>query len=294
MGEVLLTGVVVIAFSMVATLVFSLDAPVDCPHVAVEKWGRAPTDTLYIRHCGGDILDTEDLKIMVSIDESSYVYSGADVSGNLNKSVWDLGDVIAINTKNEWGVPLSKGDSVFVYLVDMDSKQVVRKVKVPVNGGGSGGWVSPSEMLDSAGSSNLTAVLKEGDGNVTHYLVPKKGTSGVNGTGEVFFFDIDMADYDFRLDEPVSNVTLKLVYETHDDSFFYIQLRVFDAYPPPGEWYNESFMPESSSSRTYVTNLSDCINTTEDLEGLKIKIVAVGNAASNKEVNVDYIAVSFE
>jgi FlaG/FlaF family flagellin (archaellin) len=293
-GDVLLIGIVVIVVSMLGTMVFSLDRPVDSPHVAVEKWARAPTDTIYIRHCGGDAIDVDDLKIMVNINGSSYVYSQENVSGCLNKSFWELGDVITINTNDEWSVPLKKGDPVFLHLVDMDSKQVFRQVKVIPGGGSFGGWLPPAQMSDSAGSSNITDVIKENDGNHTHYVVPQKNTSEVAGTGEKFDFGINLADYDYRIGEPVSNVKLRLVYETHDNSFLYIQLWVFDAYPFPGQWYVKSPMNESSSPVIYVTNLSDRINTVEDIEGFKVRIEGVGNAASSKEINVDYIAVSFE
>ncbi|HEX2956437.1 MAG TPA: type IV pilin N-terminal domain-containing protein [Chitinispirillaceae bacterium] len=294
-GEVLLTCIAVIVAGVFSTVVFSLDRPVDSPHVVVEKWARAPTDIIYIRHCGGDVVDTDELKIIASIDGSSYEYSPTNVSSSLNKSIWELGDTIAINASDKWGVSLTKGDPVYLHMVDTDSKQVFRKVKVIPGGGSSGGWIPPAQVYEnSAGSSNITDVIKEGDGNHTHYLVLKKNTPGENDTHELFTFGVNMADYDYRLGEPVSNVKLKIVYETHDNSFLYIRLKIFDAYPL-GEWYiEESQMNESSSPVVFERDLTSRINTIEDIERLKVKIEAVGNAASAKEVNIDYIAVSFE
>lgn len=296
-GDVLLIGIVVIVFGMLATMVFSLERPVDSPHVAVEKWARAPTDTIYIRHCGGDVIDVDDLKIMVNINGSSYVYSQENVSGCLNKSFWDLGDVITINTNDEWGVPLKKGDPVFLHFVDMDSKQVFRQVKVIPGGGSFGDWLPPALIDDD--SSNITDVIKENDLKYTTYKVPKKDKNEtfLFDTGEQFDFGINLADYDYRIGEPVSNVKLKIVYSTHDNSFLGIKLKVYDAYPSPGWYYENETMSEANKIWvTYVTDVSDHINTTQDVEGLRIRFEAVGNAATGaeKEINVDYIAVSFE
>lgn len=295
MGEVLLASIAVIIAGMFSTMVFSLDRPVDSPHVAVEKWARAPTDIIYIRHCGGDVIDTDYMKIIASIDGSSYVYSPDDVFSNLNKSTWDVGDVITINVSDKWGASLTKGDPVYLSLVDMDSKQVFRQAKVIPGGGGSGGWLPPAQVDDSSGPLNSTDVMKEGDGKHTNYVVPQKNTPEVNGTGEVFSFGINMADYDYRIDESVSNVTLRFVYSTHDSSFEYIELWIFDAYPSPGQWYMKSSLSETNKlPKIYVMNLSDRINTVEDVEGLKVRIKGVGNAASAKEINVDYMAIYFE
>jgi hypothetical protein len=299
-GDVLLIGIVVIVFGMLATMVFSLDRPVDSPHVAVEKWARAPTDTIYIRHCGGDVIDVDDLKIMVYINGSSYVYSQADVSGCLNKNFWDLGDVITINTNDKWGVPLKKGYPVFLHLVDMGSKQVFRQVEVIPGGGSFGDWLPPARVDENSGFSNITDVIKENDSKSTTYIVPKKNkdTNFSFDTGEEFDFGINMADYDYRIGEPVSNVKLKIVYKTHDQSFLGIKLKIYDAYPSPGEWYyeNETMSETNKNWVTYVTNISDHMNTTQDVEGLRVRLEAVGNAAigAEKELNVDYIAVSFE
>jgi FlaG/FlaF family flagellin (archaellin) len=302
MGEVLLTGIAVIMFSMLATMVFSLDGPVDSPHVAVETWARAPTDTISIRHCGGDVIDTDELKIIVSIEGSSYVYSQADLSECLNNSFWELGDVITINTNDKWSVSLTKGSPVYMYLVDTDSKQVFRRVTVIPGGGGSGGWLTPAWVIDDdldGDNSNFTDILVEGDGSYTQYSVAKRNKTDPYScdTNEEFLFDINMADYDYRLDEQVTNVKLKLVYKPHDNSFLGIRLNISDSYPLPGEWYIENGnLTDSNDWNTYVTDLSDRINTAEDVEGLRVRLEAVGNAADAavKEINVDYIAVSFE
>ncbi len=305
----LLVSIAVIMLSMLATLLFSLDKPVDCPHVAVEKWARAPTDNIYIRHCGGDVIDVEDLKIIVFIDDSRYICSPEDVYSNLNKSFWELGDVITINTNDEWSVNLGSGDSVSLYLVDMDSKQVFRKVEVPVGGGCFSGWVCPGDVYEtSPGSySDIESIFQEeraspenNPENCTHYRIPKEGTKDdpVFTTWEEFVFFIDMNNkYDFILGEPISNVTLNVVYQTHDSSDLNIRLMVFDSYPPVGEWYceNATLPFYKDGWGTYTADLSDRINVTEDLEGLRVRIQASSTAAaaSEKELNVDYMAISF-
>jgi FlaG/FlaF family flagellin (archaellin) len=108
-----------------------MDKPVDSTHLGVEEWVDAPSDIIYLRHAGGEPIDTKDLKINVNIDGKTYVYPSANISANLGgKSFWELADVIEINTSKEWGVSVPDEDDLVVKLVDTESREVLPKCRI--------------------------------------------------------------------------------------------------------------------------------------------------------------------
>lgn len=126
MGDVLITGVFVLSLTSLFIIVNSIDKPVDSTHLSVEEWIDIPSNTIYLRHIGGEPIDTKDLNIKVNIFGTDNVYSSADISENLGgKSFWELSDVIEINTSEEWGISIPDEDSVDVKLINLASKEVL-------------------------------------------------------------------------------------------------------------------------------------------------------------------------
>ncbi len=131
LGEILITGVFVLSLGSIFVFVNSMDKPVDSTHLGVEEWVDAPSDIIYLRHAGGEPIDTKDLKINVNIDGKTYVYPSANISANLGgKSFWELSDVIEINTSKEWGVSVPDEDDLVVKLVDTESREVLPKCRI--------------------------------------------------------------------------------------------------------------------------------------------------------------------
>lgn len=149
LGEVLITGVFVLSLGSLFVFVNSIDTPVDSTHLSVEEWIDTPSNTIYLRHVGGESIDTKDLNINVIICGTDHVYSSADISENLGKSFWELSDVIEINTSKEWGISIPEENDVIVKLINLDSKEILNpKYRIS-----SSPKPSPSIDLDVVGNS---------------------------------------------------------------------------------------------------------------------------------------------
>ncbi len=74
-GVVLLVGIVVIMISAIGAYVFSLDGPNDVPHTRIQEWLDKSTDTIYLKHSGGEFLYTENCEIVLNYNGEKYVYS---------------------------------------------------------------------------------------------------------------------------------------------------------------------------------------------------------------------------
>lgn len=128
---VFLSGLAVFAFISTSAILVFLVFPAVAPHVSVEEEVDVFSDTIYLRHCGGEPVDAKDLEIDVSINGKSYVYSSADVSENLGgKDKWELSDVIEINTNDKWGFSIANDEDVVVKLIDLDSRTLLPKIRV--------------------------------------------------------------------------------------------------------------------------------------------------------------------
>ncbi len=131
LGEVLISGIFVIALGSLFVFISSSDKPVDSKHLLAEEWVDAPSDTISLRHTGGEPIDTKDLKINVQINGTNYVYSSSNISENLGgKGVWEMVDVIQINTSKEWGAGIENEKDVDVKLIDTASKEVLPKYRI--------------------------------------------------------------------------------------------------------------------------------------------------------------------
>lgn len=129
-GEVLLTSIAVILVSSIAIFISTYDGAANVPHTQVREWMNAGTDTIYLEHSGGEFLETEAFEIVVNINEQKYIYSSASIYSNLNRSNWQLGDRIEINTSREWGVDIKDEDEIKVFLIDTPSKRIIQYLTV--------------------------------------------------------------------------------------------------------------------------------------------------------------------
>ena len=126
LGEILITGIVVLSLGLLFVVVNSVDTPVDSTHLAVEEWIDTSSNTIYLRHVGGEPIDTKDLTINVNIGGTNHMYPSTKISENLGgKSSWGLSDVIEINTSKEWGLSISDEKDVIVKLINSDSKEIL-------------------------------------------------------------------------------------------------------------------------------------------------------------------------
>lgn len=129
-GEILLTTIAVLLVSSIAIFIATYDGATDVPHTQVREWMNAGRDTIYLEHSGGEFLETDTFEIVVNINGQKYTYPSSSIYSNLNKSSWQLGDRIEINTSSEWGVEVREGDEIKVFLIDIPSKQTIQYLTI--------------------------------------------------------------------------------------------------------------------------------------------------------------------
>ena len=149
LGEVLITGIFVLSLSSLFVIVNSINTPVASTHITVEEWIDTSSDTIYLRHVGGEPIDTKDLTINVNIGGTNHMYPSANISESLGgKSSWGLSDVIEINTSKEWGISIPDENDVIVKLINSDSREVIPKYRIS-----SSPEATPSIDLNVVGNS---------------------------------------------------------------------------------------------------------------------------------------------
>lgn len=325
MGVVLLTGIVIIMLSVLSVSVFSMKGPDDIPHVNVQEIMDTSNDTIYLKHDGGEPISTEDAKIIVNINNRGYEFNSSQIYESLgNSSVWKIGDIIEINTRDIWGVDLKNKDKVELFLVDVPSNELIQKCTltnvlqkkpklaialVPmgditdtsVSGKNKKGY-GEKRQVSSENSESDEYKKDNEDKNCTSYYPP---TNVINTSiYQEFIFGIKPAAYGIRPGDTFCNVTLIIVYYTHDSSGkdnknCAIKLKYYDIDEyGNGGWvyYNGSLPAHNSDFEPEYINLTGCINTLEDLANFKVRIEASteANANSEKELNIDYIGLWVE
>ncbi|MDD3042626.1 MAG: type IV pilin N-terminal domain-containing protein [Methanosarcinaceae archaeon] len=130
-AQVLMTCILVIMCSLIAAFVFANSSPSETFHIKPEDWVDLTSDTIYIKHTGGEKLATGDMEIAVYINGTRYEYSPTEISTNLGeKRAWELADVIEINTSEAWGRELTENDSIEVLLINHRTREVLQGIRV--------------------------------------------------------------------------------------------------------------------------------------------------------------------
>jgi FlaG/FlaF family flagellin (archaellin) len=290
LGEMLMTTIAVILLSSIAVSIFSYGGPADVPHIQVKEWMDTQTDTIYMEHSGGEFIDTDSLEILVNINNNRHTYSSSQIYTNLgNRSIWELGDTIEIDTWGEWGVDIKEGDEISVYLIDTPSKEIIQNLKLSSEDDVDSNWITPQgSAVDTSqgGSAGLFDVYQKSDGFNTTYHPP--ATADFNKYEE-FDFGLNAALWGAWPIDNITSVTLRLVYSGNNNSCEKIKLKVWNE--SSGNWYEES-LPEHDYFRAYSTDLSAYITNTTELANLKVRLVATGNAGvSTENLHVDYMAL---
>ncbi|MPN44295.1 hypothetical protein SDC9_191857 [bioreactor metagenome] len=105
-------------------------------------------------------------------------------------------------------------------------------------------------------------------------------------------FDVNPLEYGLDPDYTFSNVTLKIVYDSHDVATKQIKVMIYDT---NRGWVNltEDLPPQTSTFETRYYNLTDYIHNAEDLENFDVKIVACAENVQ-KSVYIDYMGLWIE
>jgi FlaG/FlaF family flagellin (archaellin) len=137
-GQVLMVAVVVLAFSSIAVTVFSDGGAMNPPHVPrtdLQESINRSGETVQIFHSGGEAIDLEDIKIILSVNETqaefnvsdsnvtAYSPNGTELSPT---DVFMLGDSIVINPSSKVNIT-DENATINLYLVHTESSQVIKK-----------------------------------------------------------------------------------------------------------------------------------------------------------------------
>lgn len=309
MGVVLMISIVVLAFSSIAVTVFSDGGTMDpthTPHTNLRENIDTSRDRVQIFHNGGEAIDLEDIRIILSVNETQAEFNMSDFevhdpNGNTSSdSVFELGDYIEIDPSNK--INIEHGDVVDFYFVHTESSQVIQKTKLWIKGKELPYWITPYTFFPDGTAYDSytetwpdTALVDKVDGesteDFTRSFIPKSGVIYEN-----FSFGIDTKELDIPESTLFDNVTLKIVYKKHDKSAV-MKLEIYNG----SQWimldddlpFYNTFKECDEELKPYpITSVK---NTTE-LENLEVKISGDGNAAdpSDKYLKIDFVGIHVE
>jgi len=120
-----------------------------------------------------------------------------------------------------------------------------------------------------------------------------------------FDFGFNPIAHGIRQDDTFCNITLVIRYYCHDSSIKEIQLKFYDIDEyGNGKWvyYTEPIynpVTDNAANSNFVfksINLTDHINTYDDLANFKVRIEAstTANPSSKKQISIDYLALWVE
>jgi len=143
-GEVLLMAIAVLAFSIIAVFVFSYAEPQERVHADISAWVDVESDTIYIRHSGGEKIDLKKTKIILNLNGSRQDMSSSQLEYILGSNSWYLGERITIDTDVLWNISISENDYVGMIMIQTDSNDVIE----------SGSLLGDETFLGSGSSEN--------------------------------------------------------------------------------------------------------------------------------------------
>jgi len=139
-GQVLMVAIVVLAFSSIALTVFSDGGAMNPPHVPrtdLQESVNRSEETVQIFHSGGESIDLEDIKVILSVNGTQAEFNMSD---STNVTVFDpkgnqlsfddvfmLGDYIGIDTSRSKLNITDKNATIDFYFVHTESRQVIKK-----------------------------------------------------------------------------------------------------------------------------------------------------------------------
>ncbi|TGC06936.1 type IV pilin N-terminal domain-containing protein [Methanolobus halotolerans] len=125
-GEVLLTAIAVLAFSVVAVFIFSYAGPQEKVHADIQGWVGVDSDTIYLRHAGGETIDIPRIRVLLDINGTRKDLTPSEVEQIKGNDHWVLGETIRINASRLWSYDIGQDDYIAVTLISTDSNLVIK------------------------------------------------------------------------------------------------------------------------------------------------------------------------
>ncbi|MDN5310210.1 MAG: hypothetical protein PWP14_1604 [Methanolobus sp.] len=125
-GEVLMTAIAVLAFSVIAVFILSYAAPQEKVYADIQGWISVDSDKIHLRHTGGETIDVARIRAIIIINGNAREIPPAQLQNIKGNNAWDLGETIEINTSQLWNENINKDDYVAATLVSTDSNLVIK------------------------------------------------------------------------------------------------------------------------------------------------------------------------
>nr|WP_321498734.1 type IV pilin [uncultured Methanolobus sp.] len=152
-GEILLTAIAVLAFSVIAVFVFSYLESETAVHADVDGWVDVDSDTIYLRHSGGENIDLDKVEIVLNLNGTRRDVSSSQLKQITGSNSWHLGQTIAIDTDVLWNTTINEDDYVGMVLLQTDSNTVIE----------SGSLLGEEIGMDSGSSGNGNVTVPQYD-----------------------------------------------------------------------------------------------------------------------------------
>ncbi|WP_292471564.1 type IV pilin N-terminal domain-containing protein [Methanolobus sp.] len=125
-GEVLLTAIAVLSFSILAVFIFSYADQQDHVYADIQGWVDVNSDTIYLRHAGGETIDIPKTRVILDINGTRRELSSSELEQIKGNTAWNLGETIRINASKLWSDNISQDDYVAIVMVNIDSNLVIK------------------------------------------------------------------------------------------------------------------------------------------------------------------------
>ncbi|WMW24734.1 LamG-like jellyroll fold domain-containing protein [Methanolobus sediminis] len=145
-GEVLLTAIAVLAFSVIAVFVFSYLESEDAVHADIDGWVDVSSSTIYLRHSGGENIDLNNVELVLNLNGTRRDISSSQLEQILGSSSWHLGQTIVIDTDVLWNTTINGDDYVGMILIQTNANAVIESVSL----------LGEEVEMDSGSGSNVT------------------------------------------------------------------------------------------------------------------------------------------
>jgi FlaG/FlaF family flagellin (archaellin) len=212
-GEILLTAIAVLMFSIITVFIFSYATPDERVYADVDGWVNVDSDTIVLRHAGGERIDTEKIRILIDLNGIRQELDPADILSITGSNVWQLGEMIVINTSTLWNTTINENDSIAAAIIHKDANMIIKSGTLlgredRTGTGNTSGNVTPPQPPGAVAPNDQVAwwKLNENTGtlasdSVNNYDADISGaswTTGVNGSA-LLFDGTDYVQYDQKI-----------------------------------------------------------------------------------------------
>lgn len=186
-----------LAFSVIAVSLFSYASPQEKVYTDIEGWASANSDTVYLRHAGGQVIDLSDTQILVNLNGTQRKVSSDELLGIKGSSTWQLGEVISINASGLWGDNITAETDISATVLDLNTNLIIKSGSLSIEKDHTergNGNVTPPPQYVSFGELTWWK-LNENTGNIAYDSVDGHhgtiyGATRITGkSGNALYFD---------------------------------------------------------------------------------------------------------